>query len=102
MDYGLVRDLGLKMTNLQCQKFQFAGHKFRILGSVSITVQCIVEGSMCGTARLKADVVLDLAKQLDTECVAGNKMAAQLKGINTICTSSGALTPPRVVHHSFT
>ena len=94
IDYGLVRDLGLKMTNLQCQKFQFASHKMRILGTVSITVQCIVDGSMCGTTRLKADVVLDLAKNLDTECVAGTKMAAQLKGI-TICTSSGALTPPR-------
>ena len=44
VDYDLVRDLGLKMTDLQCQKFSFAGHKLRILGKVSLTVQCINNG----------------------------------------------------------
>ena len=38
LDYNLVRDLGLK---LQCQKFSFAGFKMRILGKVSVTVQCV-------------------------------------------------------------
>ena len=98
LDYDVVRDLGLKMTNLQCQRYQFAGQKLRILGIVSLTVQCIVDGAMCGTTRLKAQVVQNLTKFLDVECLAGTKMAAQLKG-NTICTSSGALTPPLPSQH---
>ena len=35
IDHNLVRELGLKMTNLQCRKFHFAGHKMRVLGRVS-------------------------------------------------------------------
>ena len=34
LDYNLVRDLGLKMTDLQCQKFSFSSFKMRILGKV--------------------------------------------------------------------
>ena len=36
LDYDVVRDLGLKMTNLQCQRYQIAGQKLRILGNVSL------------------------------------------------------------------
>lgn len=88
LDYNLVRDLGLKMSNLQCKKFVYAGHKLRILGCISTTVQCIVDGAICGTSHIKASVVLDLAKNLDSECVAGQKMVAQL-------TRSQCLTPAR-------
>ena len=80
LDYNLVRDLGLKMTDLQCQKFSFAGFKMRILGKVSATVQCVQEGVSFGAFHIKGSVVLDLSKNLDTECVAGTKMAAQLRG----------------------
>ena len=80
LDYDLVRSLGLKMTDLQCQKFSYSGFKMRILGRISITVQCIHDGVSSGTFHIKANVVLDLAKNMDTECVAGNKMAAQLRG----------------------
>ena len=52
----------------------------RILGKVSITAQCIHDGVSSGAFHIKANVILDLAKNLDTECVAGTKMAAQLKG----------------------
>ena len=41
IDYNLVSSLGLKMADLQCQKLFFAGHKMRILGKVSLTVQTI-------------------------------------------------------------
>ena len=78
LDYNLVRDLGLQMHDLQCQKFSFAGFKMRILGKIATTVQCIHEGVSSGTFHIKANVVLDLAKNLDTECVAGIKMVAQL------------------------
>ena len=39
IDHHMVRDLGLKISNLQCRKFHFAGHIMRILGRVSTTVQ---------------------------------------------------------------
>ena len=80
LDYNLVRDLGLKMTDLQCQKFSFAGFKMRILGKVSVTVQNVHDGVSFGAFHIKGNVVLDLSKNLDTECVAGTKMAAQLRG----------------------
>ena len=94
LDYDMVSKLGLKMADLQCKRYSYAGYKMRVLGTVYTSVQCIMDGQMCGTVKLKADVVEDLAKYLDVQCVAGQRMAAQLKGNNT-CTPSGALTPPR-------
>ena len=44
LDYELVKSLGLKMVDLQCQKFSYCGHKMRILGRVSMTAQCIHDG----------------------------------------------------------
>ena len=90
LDYNLVRDLGLKMTELQCQKFSFAGFKMRILGKVSVTVQCVHDGISSGAFHIKGNVVLDLAKNLDTECVAGMKMVAQLSGDVTPSPSAPA------------
>ena len=69
----------MKMTDLQCKKFSFSGFKMRILGKVSITAQCIHDGISSGAFHIKANVVQDLAKNLDSECVAGAKMEAQLK-----------------------
>merc|ERR1711949_55220 len=94
VDYHLVRDLGLQMTNLQCQKFSFCGFKLRILGKISMTVQCIHDGVSSGTFHIKGNCVLDLAKNLDTECVAGNKMAAQLRGENISPSPAATPRPP--------
>ena len=33
--HNLVRELGLKMDDIQCSKFTFACHRFRILGRIS-------------------------------------------------------------------
>ena len=55
IDYDLVRDTGLKMSDLQCQKFSYAGYKMRILGKVSLTVQCIHDGVSSGTFHLKGN-----------------------------------------------
>jgi len=75
IDFDLVRDLGLKMTDLQCRKFYFAGNKFRVLGKVSTTVQCIEEGALSGANfHIKGLVVSDLNKTLDSHCVAGVRM----------------------------
>ena len=93
LDYNLVRDLGLKMTDLQCQKFSFSGFKMRILGKVSLTTQCIHDGIPSGAFQIKANVILDLAKNLDTECVAGSKMAAQLTGVSTPAPAAASPAP---------
>ena len=93
IDYHLVRELGLKMTDLQCQKFSFAGHSMRVLGVVKTSVQCITDGAVCGSVTIIANVIKDLAKYTDAECIAGKKMATQLRG--NICTPSGALSPSR-------
>ena len=44
VDFQLVRDLGLKMTDIQCQRYTLGGHKMRIMGNVKMTVQTVQEG----------------------------------------------------------
>jgi len=78
IDYGLVKDLNLKMTELQCRKFHYGGHKMRILGHVTTAVQTIKNGFSAGNFQFSAQVVLDLNKNLDTFSVAGHKMSKQL------------------------
>ena len=78
MDYNLVKDLGLKMYDLQYQKFSYCGQKLRILGRVSISVQTIHDGLASGSFHLKANVILDLNKSVDCECVAGVKLSSRL------------------------
>ena len=62
MDYNLVKDLGLKMYDLQYQKFSYCGQKLRILGKVSISVQTIHSGLASGSFHIRANVILDLNK----------------------------------------
>ena len=81
LDYDLVKNLGLKMTDLQCKKFFFAGNKMRILGRVSTTVQCIQNGRTGSNFHIKGFVVSDLYHLLDTHCVAGNKMKQQIQSL---------------------
>ena len=78
IDYELVRDLKLKMTDIQCKKFSFGGNKLRILGSVSTSVQCVHEGRLIGNHHIRARVVSDLNKTFDTHCIAGDKLRKQL------------------------
>ena len=80
-DYDLIKSLGLKLTDLQCKKFFFAGNKFRILGRISTTVQCIQNGRSGSNFHLKGLVIADLNKALDTHCVAGHKMQQQLSSL---------------------
>ena len=79
IDFNLVNDLNLKMSDLQCTKFYFSGHKMRILGKISTTVQCIQDGRIFGNFHIKARVVEDLHTKLDTHGVAGNKLNEQLR-----------------------
>ena len=80
VDYNLVRDLKLRMTDLQCAKLFYAGHKFRILGHVSTSVQCVSDGAPAGNTHFKAIVVQDLYQNLDTHSIAGQKLSDKLIG----------------------
>ena len=78
VDYHLVKDLGLKMTDLQCQRFTMGGYKMRIMGNISTQVQTIQDGLVNGCVQFNATVILDLYKHFDTFSVCGSKMAAKL------------------------
>ena len=78
VDYNLIRDLKIAMTDLQCAKFNFAGQKLRKLGKISTTVQCIYNGKPFGNMHFKATVVQDLYQTFDTHSIAGNKLSKQL------------------------
>ena len=90
LDFDLVKTLGLKVTDLQCKKFYFAGNKMRILGRVSTTVQCIQNGRTGSNFHIKGFVVTDLYKLMDTHCVAGNKMKQQIQSLLDASDSSDA------------
>ena len=79
IDYNLVRDLGLKMEELQCSKFSYGGSRFRILGKISQTIQTIKDGVVSGTAHLSAAVVENLTATFDTHSIAGKKMTEFLE-----------------------
>ena len=57
VDLNLMRDLNLRMTDMQCSKLLYGGQKLRILGKVSTSVQCIVNGMPAGNMHLKAHVM---------------------------------------------
>ena len=78
LDYDFIRKLRIKMTDVQCRKFQFGGHKMRILGRVSSAVQCVQGGRITGSFHIKGLVVTDLYELLDTHCVAGTKMREKI------------------------
>ena len=75
IDFNLVSDLGLRMTDLQCSKFSYGGQKFRILGKISQTVQTIKDGVVSGTVHLRASVVEGLRTVFDSHSIAGKKMS---------------------------
>ena len=60
IDHLLVRELGIKMTDLQCKKFSFGGVKLRLLGKISVTVQSVKDGRTSGNLHLTANVVENL------------------------------------------
>ena len=53
IDYGLVKDLNLKMTDLQCQKFHYGGYKMRILGHVEVKMRNQTLGLSQGCAKTR-------------------------------------------------
>ena len=56
------------------QEDQFCGKKLRMLGKVSCTVQCIIDGGFLGNFSFKANVIEDLKFHFDSHCIAGAQM----------------------------
>lgn len=93
IDFNLVSDLGLQMSDLQCAKFTYGGRKLRILGKITQTVQTITNGVISGTMHLKASVVEGLRDAIDSHSIAGKKMSELLaKKINLRSSSPGSLS----------
>ena len=80
IDFNLVQQLAIPMTNIQYKKFSYNNQKFRIVGQISVTAQCVKSGILSGNVHLKAFVVLDLFDKLDVDSVAGTKMTVRLSG----------------------
>ena len=81
VDYNLVRDLKLCMTDLQCTKLRYGGQRLRILGKVSTSVQCISrDGVQSGNIHFKGAVVQDLYQIFDTHSIAGKALSEKLIG----------------------
>ena len=78
IDYKLVSELKLKMSDLQCRKLHFGGHRLRILGKVSTSVQCIRDGMVSGNLHFKASVVENMYEKFDYHSIAGNKLSHAL------------------------
>ena len=68
--HHLVLELGLKLKEVQCKKISFCGKKLRLLGKVSCTVQCVVDGSFLGNFNFKASVIEDIKFHFDLHCIA--------------------------------
>ena len=98
IDYKLVEDLGIKLTELQCSRFTFAGFRLRILGKIHQTIQCVKNGKLLGNIHLKASVVEDLKANFDTHSIAGAKMTKLLSAPSPSSNNDKKLsspTPPR-------
>jgi len=80
VDYGLINDLNLRITDLQCRKLFYGGEKLRVLGKVATSVQCIVDGSPIGNIYFKAHVVEDLKKMFNTHGIASEKLRKRFTG----------------------
>merc|ERR550534_2806608 len=76
------------MTDIQCRKFFYGGHKLRILGRISTAVQCVQNGRIGGNFHIKGLVVSDLNTLLDTHCVAGSKMQEKLAHLSAQTTTN--------------
>lgn len=80
IDHNLVRELGLRMTDMQCVKMRYGGQNLRILGKISTSVQCIIDGAPVGNMHMKAHVVTDVYQLFNTYAIAGSKLTDKLIG----------------------
>jgi len=98
IDHNLVKELGLKMSDLQCKKFFFCGEQLRLLGTISTTVQCVSDGFVSGSFQFRANVIEHLHSNFGVHSFAGMKLTkmfqpAEVNINDRHCTSSGAPSP---------
>ena len=85
IDLELAEFLDIPIKKIEARKFSFAGTDTRIVGRISQTVQCVVNGKTSGTIHLKASVVRHLTKFSNMDCVAGGQLHRRLSDIPKIC-----------------
>ena len=78
IDYDFMKMAGPKLTDIQCRKLHYGGHRMRTVGRFKTTVQCVQDGRITGTFNTKALVVPDLYNLMDSHCVAGTKMTRKI------------------------
>ena len=74
VDHKLVAELKLRMSELQCSRLNYGSKKMRILGKISTSVQCILDGHVSGNLHMKALVVENLCEHFDVHSIAGIKL----------------------------
>ena len=90
IDLELTEFLDIPIRKIEARKFSYAGTNTRIVGHISQTIQCVVNGKTSGTIHLKASVVRHLTKLFNMDCVAGGQMYKRLadatpnSGLDTI------------------
>ena len=67
IDLELVEFLDIPIKKIEARKVSFAGIDTRIVGHISQTIQCVVQGKTSGTIHLKASVVRHLTKLMNTQ-----------------------------------
>ena len=81
IDYDFIKSVGLELTDVQCRPFRYDGHKMRILGQVSTTIQCVQDGMITKDFRFEALVASDLYGLLDSHCVIVDKMKERIAAL---------------------
>ena len=87
IDLELTEFLDIPIKKIEARKFSYAGMDTRIVGHISQTVQCVVNGKTSGTIHLKASVVRHLTKMVKMDCIAGGQLYQRL-----------STTPENVTH----
>ena len=92
IDLELVEFLNIPIKKIEARRFSFAGIETRIVGHISQTVQCVLNGKICGTTHLKAAVVRHFTKLYNIDCLAGGKSFNQLVTMDDLANKSVVYT----------
>jgi hypothetical protein len=98
IDLELTEFLDIPIKKIEARKFSFAGTETRVVGHISQTVQCVVNGKTSGTAHFKASVVRHLTKLFSMDCVAGGQLFKRLASSPNTPQPSPKKTAPGDLH----
>ena len=88
IDLELVEFPNIPIKKIEARRFSFAGIETRIVGHISQTVQCVLNGKICGTTHLKAAVVRHFTKLYNIDCLAGGKSFNQVVTMDDLANKS--------------